>query len=100
MEIICDCCGHLAEETTVDMGIGAYEFWGARGVHHDYQTVSRCCEAEIVEGNCKLISKKIHVAKKQHGRKIMPGDRYERTTYRSYRSGKGSWYHSTKRKVA
>ena len=32
-----------------DFGIGAYEFWGDRGVHKDVQIVSPCCEAEVVE---------------------------------------------------
>ena len=98
--MICDCCGHEAEPVKVDMGIGPYEFWGARGVHHDYQTVTKCCEVNAVDGACKLVSVRTHIAKKNHGLSIKPGDKYQIKTYRSYRSGKGSWYHSTKRKIA
>jgi hypothetical protein len=34
----------------MDFGIGPYEFWGARGSHHDWTWVTQCCEAGLV--NC------------------------------------------------
>lgn len=42
------------EASWVDNGIGGYEFWGARGVHHDW-----CWEVDNVEPltlNCDLLS--------------------------------------------
>jgi hypothetical protein len=33
----------------MDFGIGPYEFWGARGFHHDRQWVTQCCEAGLVD---------------------------------------------------
>jgi hypothetical protein len=47
----CSDCGKECSSTQIDEGIGPYEFWGARGVHHDWVTVSDCCEAEILESN-------------------------------------------------
>jgi hypothetical protein len=42
---VCSECKQPAEFSLEDFGIGAYEFWGARGTHHDWQWVSECCEA-------------------------------------------------------
>lgn len=44
---ICMSCGDECREARVDFGIGPYEYWGDRGVHHDYANVSDCCEAEV-----------------------------------------------------
>lgn len=46
---ICASCGKQAKAVRRDMGIGPYEYWGARGTHHDWQIVSECCEAEVME---------------------------------------------------
>lgn len=47
-EGICAECGEECFAKTIDNGIGGYEFWGAKGTHHDYQVVSNCCEAEFI----------------------------------------------------
>ena len=39
----CSECKQSANFGLEDFGIGAYEYWGARGTHHDYQWVSECC---------------------------------------------------------
>lgn len=49
LDRLCEDCGQPAEEITVDFGVGAYEYWGYRGVHRDVQRVSACCEASLVE---------------------------------------------------
>lgn len=49
LEELCSACGQPADAREVDFGIGAYEFWGACGVHKDWQTVSECCEAPMME---------------------------------------------------
>jgi hypothetical protein len=88
----------------VDLGIGPYEFWGDRGVHHDWQTVSPCCHAKIVEGGESLVSRKAHLARIEHSASsaygptiIRPGDWYECFVWRRWRSGGPSWYVVTKR---
>lgn len=48
-ELLCSACGEVAEGTSVDFGIGAYEYWGQRGVDRNVQWVSRCCEATLLE---------------------------------------------------
>lgn len=45
----CSACHEECTAISVDMGIGAYEFWGSREVHVDIQAVSPCCEAEMLE---------------------------------------------------
>lgn len=47
----CDDCALPCYGVLVDEGIGAYEFWGQRGVHHDYVYKSNCCNAEILDQN-------------------------------------------------
>jgi hypothetical protein len=46
------CCG-CEKNVTVerrDHGIGAYEYWGSRGVHHDWQdTCTECGDTNIEE---------------------------------------------------
>lgn len=48
-ELLCSACGEVAEGTSVDFGIGAYEYWGAGGVDRNVQWVSHCCEATLLE---------------------------------------------------
>jgi hypothetical protein len=45
----CPACGKKCEGHKEDFGIGAYEYWGARGTHHDYRIVSDCCEEEMTD---------------------------------------------------
>ena len=42
----CVACKQECHVIKVDFGIGAYEFWGERGVHRDVQEVSSCCEED------------------------------------------------------
>ena len=97
---ICDACGESCTATMIDFGIGAYEFWGARGVHHDYSPVSPCCEAEVVEGDAKIIRRATRIAKKSHKGGIEPGDKYELVVTRHYRKGGPSWITTKKRLLA
>jgi len=46
----CRDCGHFVRTIVQDCGIGPYEFWGARGVHHDYRAVCPLCEGEVDGG--------------------------------------------------
>ena len=48
-KLLCSACGEVAEGTSVDFGIGAYEYWGSKGVDRNVQWVSRCCEAALLE---------------------------------------------------
>lgn len=45
----CGDCGKECRAVKVDQGIGAYEYWGFKGFHHDWQWVSDCCEAELLD---------------------------------------------------
>ena len=96
--MICSSCGHECEVVTVDNGIGPYEFWGQRGVHHDYAAGSNCCGEPVEEGGCSVVRKATHVARKAHGT-IKPGDTYRLTVYRHWRDGGPSWITQEKRKV-
>ena len=42
-------CGEPCSVVWTDEGIGVYEYWGARGVHVDWQASSSCCEAEVTD---------------------------------------------------
>lgn len=46
---LCSACGLPATDAFMDFGIGAYEYWGAKGVDRDVQYVSTCCEAGLVK---------------------------------------------------
>lgn len=37
-------CGQYVDTVTLDDGIGHYEYWGARGVHHAYYEACPKCE--------------------------------------------------------
>ena len=45
----CPDCKEMVIPELVDIGIGAYEYWGARGVHEDRRWVCPCCESELQE---------------------------------------------------
>jgi hypothetical protein len=94
---ICTCCGQPCDVVTVDHGIGSYEYWGARGVHHDYHPGSSCCEADVAEeGDVVVDVTTHHRARKDHvdkrGRVIIHAGRryrknYLRTWYRDPDTG-------------
>ena len=49
-------CGECGEECNAiigDFGIGAYEYWGCRGVDIRLAAVSNCCEADVFEDEAK-----------------------------------------------
>lgn len=55
---VCKSCGEACTPKREDFGIGPYEYAGAPGTHHDWATVSDCCEAEVYdyhEDNAPLI---------------------------------------------
>ncbi len=87
---ICTECGAEADGVTVDEGIGSYEYWGMRGTHHDYRTVSKCCEADLAEeGGVVVDMTTEHTARKdhtnEHGRVIVrKGHRYRKHYRRSW----------------
>jgi hypothetical protein len=45
----CAECHEWVTGVTIDEGIGHYEYWGCQGIHHDYRTVSPCCEADLLD---------------------------------------------------
>lgn len=96
---ICESCGEACTARVVDMGIGAYEYWGAREVHHDYQVVSPCCDAEVVKGGETLVRVSEHTARADHkDGKVKKGDRYKVWVTRHWRSG-GPWWITTRKRV-
>lgn len=95
---ICDACGAGCTGVLRDMGIGPYEYWGARGVHTDWQVVSPCCDAEVVEGGEQIKSRTTHVARRDHADgKVKKGDKYQRTVYHRWRENGPGWYVVEKR---
>jgi len=48
-EVFCDGCEQEVTPVLADHGIGAYEYWGARGVHHDYRPTCPICGNEVSE---------------------------------------------------
>jgi hypothetical protein len=48
---ICKDCQHECEGELIDVGIGPYEFWGAKGCDSRMSFVSECCEADVVDEN-------------------------------------------------
>jgi hypothetical protein len=97
---ICDSCGEYCQATVVDEGIGPYEYWGSKGVHHQYVTCSPCCNAEVVEGETKFLHRKVRTAKKAHrlvnGQTVQPGEKYVEEVHRNHRKGGPSWVVVTK----
>jgi hypothetical protein len=55
-EGICSGCGNRAIFRVEDLGIGSYEFWGAKGTNHDYQWISSCC-SEAPKGEVEEIER-------------------------------------------
>lgn len=101
---ICSGCGEECTATVVDEGIGPYEAWGVKGVHHDYCVCSPCCNEEVVEGGSKLLRNIMRTAKKDHllsdGQgTVKAGERYREIVYRNYRSGGPSWIVAKKHKA-
>lgn len=45
----CGECHEHVTSVTQDDGIGEYEYWGAKGTHHDYVEVSPCCAADVID---------------------------------------------------
>lgn len=45
----CTDCGKECRIILIDEGIGSYEYWGQKGVHHDYRRASYCCEADVLD---------------------------------------------------
>ena len=50
----CEDCGAEVTSVTVDNGIGHYEYWGATGIHHQYDEVSPCCQGEVLESEPEM----------------------------------------------
>lgn len=46
---LCAACRLPCQPITADFGIGAYEYWGCRGVHRDVRTVSDCCDDGLID---------------------------------------------------
>lgn len=93
---ICNDCGKECRAVMMDFGYGGYEYWGARGTHHDYRPASPCCEAEVVDGGSAVVRRSTHTARKQHGR-IKPGERYTVTVRKCWRTGGPSWFVTEKK---
>jgi len=45
----CGVCSKEVDFHIEDWGIGAYEFWGAKGTHHDYIAVCDECGEQILD---------------------------------------------------
>ena len=45
----CGECKKECEGDWIDVGIGSYEFWGARGCDTRMVYVSKCCEGDVFE---------------------------------------------------
>lgn len=44
----CSECRRPCDSVDRDYGYGPYEYWGAKGCHTNWQTVSRCCEGDVL----------------------------------------------------
>jgi hypothetical protein len=45
----CPSCQCKVRPARVDFGIGSYEYWGCKGVHHDWRDVCPTCETEVTD---------------------------------------------------
>lgn len=45
----CNQCQCWTRAVKMDFGIGAYEYWGCKGVHKDVREVCPSCEQELTE---------------------------------------------------
>ena len=99
-EGVCESCGTECSAVMQDEGIGDYEYWGSRGVHHDWVEVSPCCGAAVVDGGNKVVKSVIRHAKKDHkdGR-VKAGQWYKETAIFKWRSGGPGWVEVEKRIV-
>jgi hypothetical protein len=88
---ICGHCGENCNVVEIDEGIGPYEYWGAKSVHHDFVKVSDCCHEDFHEGGCKLIKIEKHKAIKDHNKLIKKGDSYKIYVYRHWKKNGPSW---------
>lgn len=97
---ICNNCGMACEAEIQDQGIGPYEFWGSRGVHHDWVEASPCCSASVVEGGNKVVRTSEHVARRDHKKgRIKKGDRYRVVVTHCWRKNGPHWFATEKAKV-
>lgn len=95
---VCEGCGRECDIVDVDYGIGSYEYWGFRGVHHQYAPGSSCCGEEVFKGGCKVLRTSTHTARKDHkDGTVKVGDVYRVTVYRTWREDGPSWVWQEKR---
>lgn len=47
MAVTCRACREECQVVEIDLGIGAYEYWGATGVDSHVVRASNCCEADF-----------------------------------------------------
>lgn len=45
----CSCCREPCGIVTVDNGVGTTEYWGSVSTHHQYDQVSDCCHADVLD---------------------------------------------------
>lgn len=89
---ICEECGQECLAIRLDDGIGPYEFWGFKGVDHDYYWGSPCCSAKLIEGGNSLLQTRVVKAKKQYKEEnIEEGEQYIKETWRYWRKNGPSW---------
>jgi len=80
MQGYCANCGKYVTAVKIDCGIGSYEFWGARGVHHDYRPGCPECGEEVNElatipcHNCLYEMDDIECQKGRDTEKLDTGD--------------------------
>lgn len=48
--IFCEGCQKYSNVRWEDVGIGGYEYWGGRGVDHQWILVTDCCREEVKKG--------------------------------------------------
>lgn len=90
---ICSACGEECSTHTVDEGIGSFEFWGERGVHHDYHEVSKCCDSDVADGGNKIVENSVHVARRDHkDGKVKAGEKYRRVVEYRWRANGPGWF--------
>ena len=90
--VICSDCGHECDVVLVDHGIGGYEYWGAKGVHHDYAPGSDCCGEDVVPGGCVRLRTSVHTAREDHeSGRIKSGDVYRVEVFKAWRDNGPSW---------
>lgn len=49
--MICKTCKEPTSLVYIDCGIGPYEYWGYKCRHEDYEWVSKCCYAGVIEND-------------------------------------------------